>query len=205
MEQLIKITTVPIEYEFKINDAKYERRSGTAELEISRNEGGMQIRSKPVKLNLDTYDARNSVVPTTATSISQAAESGKHAAYSATAQFAGEGKMMLHAKIGEGGEALAQVFANRAAQPQGDFELGFIPTTGPEISWDPPELSIQYQMDKLQFDAKIFNGNIEFIPGSFELNVTQHADVVIDYVGEPIYVPKSANPNYSGEIIDLEA
>ncbi len=204
MEQLIKITTVPIEYEFKINDAKIERRRGSAEIEISRNDGGLQMRSKPVKLNIDSFDARNSVVPTTKTSIYQAADKGIQSAYQATAQFASEGRMLLSAKIGEGGQAINQILAQRTAQPKGDFEMTFIPTTGPEIEYEAPELTVQYEMDKLNFDAKISNGNIEFIPGSFELTINQHASVSIEYMGEPIYVPASAAESFSGQVLDAK-
>lgn len=54
MNQLIKITTVPIQYELKVNNARFERRSSQAELEIRRNKGGLSIKSRPVKLNLDS-------------------------------------------------------------------------------------------------------------------------------------------------------
>ncbi len=205
MEQLIKITTIPIEYEFKISNAKFERRSSTAELEISRNEGGgMQIKSRPIRLNLDTYEARNSVVPTTKTAIYQAAQKGQNAAYEATAQFASEGKMLLRAKVGS--EALSNLFEQRAEQPKGDFKMGFIPTTGPNIEWEPPEISIQYEMDKLNFDTKVANGNIQFVPGSIELVINQLPDVQIDYIGDPIYVPPSAAEMFNpGSIVDEKA
>ncbi len=205
MEQLIKITTVPIEYELKINNARTERKSSTAEIEISRTKGGLQMRSRPIKVNIDTYDARNSVVPTTKVSIEQSASKGKQAAYSATAQFASEGKILLRAKIGAGSETINNIIADRVAQPTGDFKLAFLPTTGPNIEWEAPELSIQYEMDKLNFDAKINNGTIEFIPGSIDLTVTQHPDVHIEYTGEPIYVPASAAEFFSGEVIDVKA
>ncbi len=205
MEQLIKITTVPIQYEMKINDAKLQRRNGTAEVEISRQEGGLQIKSRPIQLQMDTFDARNSITPTTRTAISQAADAGTHAAYSATAQFASEGKMLLKAKVGS--EALSQMFANRAAQPDGtQVGIEFLPTVGPNIDWIPPELSIQYDMDKLMFDAKIDSGNVEFIPGSIELVINQHPEVQIEYIGDPIYVPPSSADRFlSGEIIDTQA
>ena len=51
-------------------------------------------------------------------------------------------------------------------------------------------------MDKLNFDLKVLNGNYEFIPGNIEMSITQHPDVLIEYVGGPIYVPPSADPNY---------
>ena len=101
MNQLIKITSVPIQYELKINNARLEYSRSRAELEISRNDGGLSIKSRPVKLNLDSTEARNSVVPTTARSVAQTAQAGKEAAYSATAQMAQEGHLLLNAKIGE--------------------------------------------------------------------------------------------------------
>lgn len=205
MEQLLRITTIPIQYELKVNNARLERHNGTAELEISRNEGGMSIRSRPIKVNIDTYDARNSVVPTTKTSIYQSAQKGKQVAYEATAQFAKEGQMLLKTKIGQGGEALDEIFSQRTASPTGDFQMGFIPTTGAKIDWEAPSLSIRYEMDKLNFDMKIDKGEVKFIPGTIELSISQYPDVQIEYMGEPIYVPPSAAAHFKGEIVDVKA
>lgn len=186
MEQLLKITTVPIQYELKVNNARLEYHSSKAELEISRNEGGLSIKSRPVKLNLDTFEARNSIVPTTVRSVSQSAQKGKDAAYSATAQFAQEGQLLLKAKIGE--DVLNNIFAQRNQMPSGDFTVGFIPTSPVDISYQAPDLTISYEMDKLNFDLKIANGNFEFIPGNIEVVITQQPDIMIEYVGGPIYV-----------------
>lgn len=201
MEQLLKITTVPIQYEIKINKARLEYQSGKAELEISRNKGRLSIKSRPVKLNLDTFEAKNSITPTVARSVKQSAEKGKTAAYNATAQFAQEGQLMLKTDIGE--DVINQVIAQRTQQPTGEFKLGFIPTEPVEINYQPPNLTINYQMDKLNFDLKVANGNFEFIPGNIELTVTQHPDLLIEYIGGPIYVPPSADPNY--EPLDVRA
>ena len=201
MEQLIKITTVPIQYTIKVNRARLEHHSSKAELEISRNKGGLSIKSRPVKLNLDTFEARNSIVPTTVRSVSQSAQKGKDAAYSATAQFAQEGQLLLKAKIGE--DVLNNIFAQRNQMPSGDFTVGFIPTSPVDISYQAPDLTISYEMDKLNFDLKIANGNFEFIPGNIEVVITQQPDIMIEYVGGPIYVPPSSDPNH--EPIDVRA
>ena len=37
---------------------------------------------------------------------------------------------------------------------------------------------------------------MEFIPGNVELIVRDRPRVEIEYIGGPIYVPPSANPNY---------
>ncbi len=207
MDQLIKITTIPIQYELKINDAQLERKSSTAQVEISRDKGGLKIKSRPIQLQMDTYDARNSITPTTKTAIDQAASAGTQAAYSATAQFASEGKMLLKASVGSGSDALKQVIENRNIMPDGTkVGIEFLPTVGPNIDWIPAELSIQYDMDKLNFDTKVSAGNVEFIPGSIELIINQHPEVQIEYIGDPIYVPPSSAAKFlSGEIFDAKA
>ena len=201
MNQLIQITTVPIQYELKVNNARLEYSRSNAELEIHRNEGGLSIKSRPVKLNLDSFEARNSVVPTTVTSVKQSAQKGQQAAYNATAQMVQEGKLLLKADIGQ--DVIGQIMQQRTAQPTGEFELGFIPSAPVDISYEAPDLTINYEMDKLNFDLKVANGNFEFIPGNIEMTVTQRPDVVIEYVGGPLYVPPSANPDY--EPVDVRA
>ena len=201
MDQLIQITTVPIQYELKINNARLEYSRSRAELEIHKNDGGLSIKSRPVKLHLSSFEARNSVTPTTMRSVSQSAQKGMSAAYSATTQMAQEGNLMIKADIGE--EVITQIAQQRTAQPTGEFEMGFIPKQPVDVSYEAPDLTINYEMDKLNFDLKIQNGNFEFIPGNIEMSITQHPDVVIEYVGGPIYVPPSADPNY--EPLDVRA
>ncbi|MXP73954.1 hypothetical protein GN277_00380 [Lachnospiraceae bacterium WCA-9-b2] len=201
MNQLIRITTVPIQYELKVNNARLEYSRAKAELEISRNDGGLSIKSRPVKLNLDATEARNSVVPTTARSVAQTAQAGKEAAYSATAQLVQEGKLLLKADIGQ--DVIGQIMQQRTAPATGEFQLGFTPSAPVDINYEAADLTINYEMDKLNFDLKVANGNFEFIPGNIEMSITQHPDVVIEYVGGPLYVPPSADPNY--EPIDVRA
>lgn len=201
MNQLINITTVPIQYELKINNARLEYSRSEAQLEISRNKGGLSIKSRPVKLNLDSSAARSSVVPTTTQSVSQSAKKGIDAAYSATAQLAQEGQLLLKADIGE--DVIGQIMKQRTAAPTGEFQLGFTPSAPVDINYQAADLTINYEMDKLNFDLKVLNGNYEFIPGNIEMSITQHPDVLIEYVGGPIYVPPSADPNY--EPLDVRA
>lgn len=202
MEQLLKITTVPISIEFKVNNAKLEYQRGTADLEISRNNGGLQIKSRPIRLNMDTFEARDSIRPASTKSlVNRFASEGKQAAYEATATFAKEGKMLLSATLGD--DALDQVIKQRN-MINTDYGLDFIPKSDANISWSKPDLTIQYEMDKLNFDWKINKTGFEFIPGDIEFTVTQRPDVLIEYVGDPLYVPPSANPNYT-PTIDTEA
>lgn len=193
MERLIEIKTVPIELEMKVNHAQLNYQRSTVDLEISRNQGGLQIKSKPIKINIDTFEARNSVSPTAMRSIEQAAQRGQQKVYDTTATYARRGDLLLEAKIGQ---QLISQFAMESQQVNTDFAMKWLPTTGPEITWDDAEINIRYEMDKLNFDWRMDNGNVEFIPGNIEFTVTQQPDVVIKYIGGPVYVPPSADPDY---------
>ena len=198
MFPLIEITTVPIEIEMRVTDAKLEYARGTADLEISRNDGNLQIKSRPIRLNVDTFEARNSIVPTTANAISEAAERGKQASYEATAAYARQGKLLLNAKVGE--DKIAQIAAQQQAQNvKTNVGIQFLPTVGAELNWDAGDMQIRFEMDKLNFDWRMNHPSFEFTPGDIQISVTQQPSVQIKYVGGPLYVPPSSDPNYEGE------
>jgi hypothetical protein len=81
--------------------------------------------------------------------------------------------------------------------------IKFIPTVGADITWDPGELNIRFEMDKLNFDWRVNQTQFKFTPGDIEISVKQQPDVIIKYVGGPIYVPPSTDPDY--EPVDTQA
>ena len=200
MKPLIEITTVPIQIEMKTTNAKLEYARGTAEMEVSRDKGGLQIKSRPIRVNIDTFEARNSITPTAVRSIEQAAQKGRQAAYTATATIAQQGKLMMETKLGE--EVITKFAKDAYKENIRDVSLDFLPSVPPEITWDVGEMNIRYEMDKLNFDWKFGQGDFKFTPGDVELTVTQRPEVIIKYIGGPIYVPPSADPNY--EPVDVK-
>ena len=202
MKPLIEITTVPIQIEMKTTNAKLEYARGTAEMEIHRDNGSLQIKSRPIKVNIDTFEARNSLSPTLARYLEQSAQKGKQAAYQATATYARQGQLLLKTQVGE---ELVTQFAEETMMMDVKTNVGidFLPKVGPEITWDPGEMNIRYEMDKLNFDWKLNQASFEFTPGDIEFTVTQRPEVVIKYIGGPIYVPPSSDPNY--EPVDVRA
>lgn len=202
MNQLIEITSVPIEIEMKTSRAQLQYVQGTAELEVSTDKGGLSIKSRPIQLNVDTFEMRSSIMPTPVQTVAKGAETGKQAAYKATATFAQEGELYLKAQIGAGVQTPG---AQTALSPQmfSQPAMDFLPSVGPEITWDPGELNIRYDLDKLNFDWRINQQKFEFVPGNIEISVKQQPEVIIEYIGGPLYVPPSADPNY--EPVDVEA
>ncbi len=202
MYPLIEIKTVPIEIEMKTTNATWEYRRGTAEMEIRREKGGLKINSRPIRVQMDTFEARNSVSPTPMRSVEQSAQRGRQAAYEATAAYARHGKLLLNAKVGE--DVVTQI----ATEPQQEamnvtVNLDFLPKGGVEMDWQAVEMQIRYEMDKLNFDWKVDNASFEFVPADIEISVAQMPDVIIKYVGGPLYVPPSADPDY--QPVDVQA
>lgn len=194
MYPLIEIKTVPIEIQMKVTRAHLEYARGTAQVEISRDKKGLSIRSQPIQVNIDSFESRNSVNPTTATVIQQQAQAGKQAAYQATAVLAREGRMMMEAKIDQ--DVIPELAKQQNLGQPTEANIEFLPRVGPDITWDGGELSIQYEMDKLNFDWRMEQMSFTFVPGDIEFTMTQRPDVIIKYVGGPLYVPPSTDPDY---------
>ena len=193
MYPLIEIKTVPIEIQMKTTRAHLEYARGTAQMEISRDKNGLNIRSQPIKVNIDSFESRNSVTPTTATLIRQQAQAGVQSTYQATAVLAREGRMMMEAKIDQ--DIIPQLAKQQNLGEPNNVNIDFLPSVGPDINWDGGELSIRYEMDKLNFDWRMEQMSFTFVPGDIEFTMTQRPDVIIKYVGGPLYVPPSADPD----------
>ena len=197
MFPLIEIKTIPIEIQVKTKAASLEYTRGTAEMEISRSEDGVDIKSRPVRVRLDSYEFRKgggSVAPVTQNDMSVASQDSRRAAWQATSVSGSGfgGALQLTADVGRDPEdAATQSFTDLL--PTGDaIDLGQI-----------DGMEIRYEMDKLNFDWKIEKGEFKFTPGDIEITVEQRPQVVVKYVGGPIYVPPSSNPNY--EPVDVKA
>lgn len=124
-------------------------------IKITREKGGLEIDHKPIKVRMDSFEMRNSISPSVKTTVENLAEKGRQAASEAVAKYASRGKYLLPAKPGDKGEALQQMWNAENAPSTGEFELTFIPRTGPKIDWEAHSLIIKYQMDKLHFSAKM--------------------------------------------------
>ena len=85
MKPLIEITTIPIQIEMKTTHAKLEYARGTVDMEIKRDKGGLELKSSHIRVNIDTFEARNSITPTAVHSIEQSAAKSRQAAYQPTA------------------------------------------------------------------------------------------------------------------------
>lgn len=195
--QLLKITSIPIQYTMEIEaprlEAAQEITPPKVSVEIKPSQ--LRMRSELVKVRLDTTEARRSLHHKNNTDFAaDEATKGKIAAKRATEEYVQFGARMMQPKGPTIGEIVRQQIRQ---QPQ--VATVFLPSTGPDISWDKPSLSTQYEPSEVSLDWKIRQSQMSFVPGSFKMNISQYPRVQIEYTGDPIYFPDSANPNKSSE------
>ncbi|MBQ9520952.1 MAG: hypothetical protein IJR72_00095 [Oscillospiraceae bacterium] len=202
MYPLIEIKSVPIELQFKTTNASLEYTRGTAEMEISRSEqGGVDVRSRPIQVKLDTFEQRGGQFSAANAAVIAAVGQPTQAQYQATSAYAEQGQIQLSARIGK---SIPQTQA--PAVPQQSGGSGYTAPqieTGVDVNWEDGAMQIRYAMDKLNFDWKIDKGEFKFTPGDIEISIAQKPSLTIKYTGGPIYVPRSADPNY--QPVDVNA
>lgn len=109
--------------------------------------------------------------------------------------------MMMEAKLDQ--DVIPQLAKQKSIGEARELNLEFLPSAAPELSWEGGEMSIRYEMDKLQLDWRINQSEFTFTPGDIEFVMTQRPEIIVKYVGGPLYVPPSSDPNY--EPIDVKA
>lgn len=197
MKPLIRIQTTPIEYQLKIEAPRLEmRQAQNPSNQVKQTPSSLQIHTKNIQVRLDTSEMRNSIGLKSAPDlIADAAAYGKQTAMEATAEMTRFGDQI--GQIQDGVTVAGLMKQKLLEQP--DTMTVFLPSTGPAVSWDPNQMDVKYKPGDLEFDWKINQNILNYVPGKFQMVIEQYPKVQIEYLGDPNYVPPSAKPNYVGE------
>lgn len=202
---LLQITTVPIQIEIKVTNAKYQPAEGERQprVNIKNTNGGYIMQAEPLQLHIDTYQARKSLGEghmTDGDILKQKAHDGFSIAFQGTAKIAQEGDQLAR------GVTPSEIAKNNMrAGATIETIMEYLPKEGADITFDQGKLNIEYQMGDQEINWDVHPDlPMEFIPGSVELIVRDKPRVEIEYLGEPLYVPPSANPNYEPSPFDIK-
>ncbi len=192
--QLLKITTNPIQYELQIERPKLQIKQPQPSVTRTTEPGKLTMQSKNISVRIDTVDMKNSIGQKSPLGVAKdEAQRGMQNAKDMTAQYVEMGHQMMQVqKNADISDIMAQTFY--PAMPT--LQTRFMPAVGPNISWEPGGLNIEYTSSKIFNEWHVLKNTMEYIPGKIAMNITQYPSVSIEYLGEPIYAPPSANPNY---------
>lgn len=202
--QLLQITTIPISIEINVTNGTHEYKDDiTPKVDVTTQKGGFRIEAQPTKLNVDTYAARASLGygnMKDGDMLQKEAQKGFKLSYQGTVRIVQDGNQLAR------GVKPAEIAIQKArAGATVDTIMDFLPSEGADVTFNEGKLSINYTMDKQEFDWDTVNNlPMEFVPGSVELIVKNRPKVEIEYMGEPLYVPPSANPNYVPSPFDVK-
>lgn len=202
MEQLLRISSVPISVEITVNRARLQYNNQLPKVQVTRERGGFQMEAEPIRMNMDSTKMRDSIgLKSPDTLMRDCKSESMKITYQAIASMVQDGNRLMETNS----YTPARLAAARNMKSI-ETVLEFLPKEGPEISWSGGTLSVKYETDKLNFNWDLHPKQaFEFVPGNIEFQVKDYPKVNIEYVGEPIYVPASANPDYAGPILDAKA
>jgi hypothetical protein len=196
MKNLLQINTVPVKIEVNVTRASLESPGKQLpRMNVKTNKGGYQMEARPAKLNIDTYQARASTglgKMNMSDFYGDEVQRSIKLAYQGTARVVEEGNALAR------GSTPSEIARNNArASFKVETMMDFIPKKGADLTYEDGVLNINYQLDDVNVDWEHLDASrLIFNPGNVEINVAQYGRVEIEYIGEPIYVPPSASPNY---------
>ena len=194
--QLLQITTTPIKYELHIERAKlvYDQ-DLVPKVNVTKEPSKLTTKSQNAQVQTDTYQARASLGYVNSTDFyKQGAAKGKESTAKWTRGFADKGHQLSRIDLGV---TIAQVIEQKMLYDnQPVLYTAFLPSPGAEISWIPSQLDIDYHVGSLNFDWLEMRNVMNFVPGSVRMTILQYPRVDVEYVGGPIYIPPSADPDY---------
>jgi hypothetical protein len=198
MDQLLSIKQIPIKIEVNVTNAQFKRKEAdTPSVKVTKgSSGGVKVAAQPYKVDISTAQRFDSYQQSPVTQSSTV-----KLTYNGVAKFLGD-ETAANVKTADSSTDLAARSSSRSIEAI----LSRLPKSkSSSISYNDGTLSINYSMDsnaKSDESTEIadLSSGFEFIPGSIEFVVSQMPDLEIEYLGDPIYFPRSADPNYQGEV-----
>ncbi len=190
MRPLLTIETVPISIEYKYKSTAADPVAQSAKLRISTADTGVTIKSNPISIRMDSFNANESE----AGGSKQYSSPDLSFSYDATARYADGGSLQMDIRLmGSPIEGLDFQRVERSIENV----MGTIASTISDLPSAGRDMRINFQIGGLSLDSGAFSkSDISFIPGDLEFEVKEYPKVIIKYIGGPIYIPKSSDPDY---------
>lgn len=201
MEQLLSIKHIPIKVEVNVTRGEFKRvedsGSNTPSIKVSPKQGGgLRLQAEPYRMEIPESRNYDTYVP------SSSYGSGFTLTYEAVARLADGGNPAAGIKQTAD---MDQFSAKRASRSIESVLQSLPKSRNSAVSYSDGVLSVNYRMSGSESSVEelaFSHPEFEFIPGSIEFIIKQMPELDIEYLGDPIYFPRSADPNYE-PIVDV--
>ena len=186
--QLIKIKTIPIQYEIHMENAKLTTPEiEPPEMDMNITPLKIDTETNPIQMRMDSSDMRRSMgMKTIADVMKEAPGKTQQAANDATSRYVSRGNRMANGQA-DGitvADIAKQDFMSKYASTI-ESRIGSIPTEKVDISWEPATVRFRSAFSRRS--------------SNYSLEIQHLAEVEIEYIGGFQYVPPSSDPDYEGD------
>lgn len=201
--RLLEISSTPISLEMKVTPAKLEVSSEKPSYDMSRTQGGLSISHQYPQMSMDS----------TETWASMELKTPLRAVLDTRQEIQRDFQRSIENIVDLGGRMMTDTTGTNLLGEYGmqnnakssDTQMVFFPSVPANIDWQPPQLDMRYEMDRISFDWRTSRPEMEFTPAQIEIMVKEYPKLNIQYIGKPLYVPPSADPDYVPPELDVTA
>lgn len=194
IKPLLQITTTPARYEYEISRARLEINQEQPKVQRTTKRAALNMRQQTGRLEMNSVRRRSDMgLKGVVDRANYEADRGKQAAAEATGNYVDLGNQLVNIQKGAN---IPDAMWSQTMQRQTQGNLVLVPLSPVDIHYIPSSLSTDYQPAEMSANWDVGRARLEFVPGSFRMNFTQFASVNIEYIGGPLYVPPSSDPNF---------
>ena len=177
MKPLITIETVPISVKY-VEKKEQHTSAQSAKMHFTQQNDTLTIKSNAIHIPVhDSYQP-------------SAGSESPNLSYTATARYLKDGKLNMDVQMENSSEYAFQRFPRTIDSLVDSLPVQY---SGSEID----NMQISFDISQLSGGlTDMSNFDTSFLPPDLELEVVERPKVIIKYVGGPLYIPKSADPNY---------
>lgn len=183
---LLKITTTPMKINVVVEKSKFEevKQVSIPTVPLSRKSNGSAL-----KANKQAVSAKRDVYRPTNT----AKQSVEHIPLKISAV---NGMSVESVQTNQQTQNLSTVLQQRFSSEASNVAYIPVSNTG-EVKWEPHSMQLEFQ--PMQIDLGQLQKQYKFVPSQLKFEIEQYPSIQIEYLGDPVYAPPSANPNYREE------
>ena len=193
---LLEITTTPARYEYEVMRARLEISQAKPKVERTVKRAALNMQRQAGRVEMNTGRRRADMGFKGVVDRAEfEGDMGRRKAGEATASYAQVGNQL--AQIDRGANVPDTIWGQSMHHNKGDLVL--VPLSPVELNYVPASLAMDFEPGQMHANWDVGRARLDFVPGTFSMNVTQYASINIEYTGGPLYVPPSADPNFVAE------
>ncbi|MGD9560457.1 MAG: DUF6470 family protein [Oscillospiraceae bacterium] len=190
---MLEITTTPARYEYEIARARLEISQEKPTVDRTVRRATLNMRQQAGRFEMNTVRRRSDMgFKGVVDRANTEADLGRQQALERIGDYAEFGNTVANAH--KGANIPDALWSQQMKHSQGDLVL--VPLSPIEIQYLPASLTMDYRPGEMSANWNVGKARLDFVPASFSLNFTQYASLSIEYTGDFVYAPPSADPNF---------